>query len=55
MSNASRGSRLVSGSRGQAMAEYALILVTIAAIAIALFNNADTIVAALVHNVVILF
>jgi Flp pilus assembly pilin Flp len=37
--------------RGQTMAEYALILATIAIISIALVNNAGTIVKALVDNV----
>ncbi len=47
--------KLASISRGQTMAEYALILVTIAVVAAALVQNAGTIVNALVNNVVALF
>jgi len=43
--------RLRTLARGQTMAEYALILATIAIISIALVNNAGTIVKALVDNV----
>jgi len=38
-------------SRGQTMTEYALILATIAAIAVALINNAGTIISLLVGKV----
>jgi Flp pilus assembly pilin Flp len=48
-------SRLAAGSRGQTMAEYALILVTIAVVAAALVQNAGTIIKALVNNVSALF
>jgi Flp pilus assembly pilin Flp len=47
--------KLASVSRGQTMAEYALILATIAVVAAAFVQNAGTIVNALLHNVVILF
>ena len=43
--------RLRALARGQTMAEYALILATIAIISIALVNNAGVIVKALVDNV----
>jgi Flp pilus assembly pilin Flp len=42
-------------SRGQTMAEYALILVTIAAVCVGLVTNAGTIISALVNNVDSLF
>jgi len=44
-------SRLAAGSRGQTMAEYALILVTIAVVAASLFTRASTILTELIHNV----
>jgi len=44
-------SRLAAGSRGQTMAEYALILVTIAVVAAGLLTNAGTIVTELIHGV----
>ena len=44
-------SRLVAGSRGQTMTEYALILVTIAVVAAGLVTNAGTIVTELVGHV----
>ena len=47
--------RILEGSRGQTMAEYALILVTIAVVAAALVQSAGTIVLELVHNVSLLF
>ncbi len=47
--------KLASSSRGQTMAEYALILVTIAVVAAALVQNAGTIVTSLLHNVISLF
>jgi Flp pilus assembly pilin Flp len=47
--------RLIANSRGQTMAEYALILVTIALVASALVQNAGTIVKTLVDNVSGLF
>jgi len=47
--------RITANSRGQTMAEYALILVTIAVVAAALVQNAGTIVKALVLNVSALF
>ena len=43
--------RLVASSRGQTMAEYALILATIALVAAALVQNAGTIVKELVNGV----
>jgi len=43
--------RLKVVSRGQTMAEYALILATIALVAAALVTNAGAIVNSLVHNV----
>lgn len=42
-------------SRGQTMAEYALILATIAVVATAFVQNAGTIVSTLVNHVVTLF
>jgi Flp pilus assembly pilin Flp len=47
--------KLVATSRGQTMAEYALILATIALVAAALVNNAGVIVNSLVNNVCSLF
>jgi Flp pilus assembly pilin Flp len=47
--------RLIANSRGQTMAEYALILVTIAVVATALVQNAGTIIEALVNHVSALF
>jgi Flp pilus assembly pilin Flp len=47
--------KLVASSRGQTMAEYALILATIALVATALVQNAGTIVNALVNHVCTLF
>jgi len=47
--------RILEGSRGQTMAEYALILATIALVAAALIQNAGTIVTELVNNVCSLF
>ena len=47
--------RLRKNSNGQTMAEYALILVTIAVVAAALFQSASTILEALVSNVSSLF
>ncbi|MGB8685129.1 MAG: hypothetical protein WCD12_19775 [Candidatus Binatus sp.] len=41
--------------RGQTMAEYALILATIALVAAALYQNASTILDSLVNNVCTLF
>jgi len=46
---------LIASSRGQTMTEYALILVTIAVIAVALVGNAGTIINALVNGVDALF
>jgi Flp pilus assembly pilin Flp len=43
--------RLIASSRGQTMAEYALILVTVAVVAVALVNNAGTILSELVGTV----
>jgi Flp pilus assembly pilin Flp len=42
-------------SRGQTMAEYALILATIALVASALYQNASTILDSLVYHVCTLF
>ena len=47
--------KLIASSRGQTMAEYALILVTIAVVATALVQNAGTIIKALINNVSALF
>jgi Flp pilus assembly pilin Flp len=47
--------RLIASSRGQTMAEYALILVTIAVVAAGLVQNAGTIVKTIVDNVSTLF
>ena len=43
--------RLLSGSRGQTMAEYALILVTVAVIAAALVQTAGTNILGLIDEV----
>ena len=43
--------RVVASSRGQTMAEYALILATIAVVATALVQNAGTIVTIIVSHV----
>jgi len=55
MSQAKTVYRLAMNSRGQTMGEYALILATIAVIAVALVNSAGTIVSTLVNNVISLF
>ena len=55
MSRQKRVYRSKVGPRGQTMAEYALILVTIAVVAAALFQSASTILEALVSNVSSLF
>lgn len=47
--------KLIASSRGQTMAEYALILVTIAVVATGLVQNAGTIVTAIVNHVSTLF
>ena len=47
--------RTIASSRGQTMAEYALILATIALVSIALAQSAGTIVVSLVNNVCSLF
>jgi Flp pilus assembly pilin Flp len=47
--------RLAAGSRGQTMAEYALILATIAVVATAFVSSAGTIVTELVGHVSALF
>jgi Flp pilus assembly pilin Flp len=41
----------IVNSRGQTMTEYAMILVTVAAVAIALVQNAGSIITALVNRV----
>ncbi len=46
--------KLIESSRGQTMAEYALILVTIAVIAAALVQTAGVNITGLIHNVVVL-
>jgi len=46
---------LTKKSRGQTMAEYALILVTIAVVAAALVQTAGTNIMGLLHNVISLF
>ena len=55
MSQAKRVYRLSLNSRGQTMAEYALIVATIALICVALVNSAGTIVNSIVNNVISLF
>jgi Flp pilus assembly pilin Flp len=47
--------RLITNPRGQTMAEYALILATIAAISVALVQSAGVILNTIVHTVVHLF
>jgi Flp pilus assembly pilin Flp len=47
--------RLRAGSRGQTIAEYAMILATIAVVSVALVQNAGTIVTELVNHVSALF
>ena len=47
--------RRIASSRGQTMAEYALILATVALVVTGLIQNAGTIVNELVNNVCILF
>jgi len=44
--------KLKAISRGQTMAEYALILVTIAVVAAGLVTNAATILTSLINNVI---
>jgi Flp pilus assembly pilin Flp len=51
MSQRSRVYWSIVTSRGQTMAEYALILAAIATVAVALVQNAGTILTELVHNV----
>ena len=51
MSHQTRVYWLIKNPRGQTMAEYALILVTIAVVATALVQNAGTIIKTLVDNV----
>jgi len=51
MSRQSRVNQSIENSRGQTMAEYALILATIAAVCVALVDNAGTIVNELVNHV----
>jgi len=47
--------RLIASSRGQTMAEYALILVTVAVVAAGLVQSAGTIVNTIVNHVTTLF
>ena len=54
MRHKTRVYRLLASPRGQTMAEYAMILATIALIAAALFTSAGTIVTELVHGVSVL-
>jgi Flp pilus assembly pilin Flp len=54
MSRRKRVFKLIASSRGQTMAEYALILVTIAVIAAALVQTAGVNINGLIHNVVVL-
>lgn len=51
MSQLKRVHRQIVSPRGQTMTEYALILATIAAVAIGLIQNAGTIVTTLVNRV----
>jgi Flp pilus assembly pilin Flp len=51
MSQLKRACREIVSQRGQTMTEYALILATIAAVLITLFENAGTIVTLLVSHV----
>jgi len=55
MSQAKKIVRLPLNSRGQTVAEYALIVATIAVICITLVNSAGTIVTSIVNNVISLF
>jgi len=55
MSRQKRVVRPTEDSRGQTMAEYAMILATIAAVSVALVTNAGTIVTTLVSHVSALF
>jgi Flp pilus assembly pilin Flp len=55
MSQAKKVPRLPLNSRGQTVAEYALIVATIAVVCIALVNSAGTIVSSIVNNVISLF
>jgi len=55
MSRRKRVFKLIKSSRGQTMAEYALILVTIAVVATALVQTAGTNIEGLLHNVIGLF
>jgi Flp pilus assembly pilin Flp len=55
MSQAKRVYWLPFNSRGQTVAEYALIVATVAVICIALVNSAGTIVTSIVNNVISLF
>lgn len=54
MSRRDRALQSLATSRGQTMAEYALILATIAMISVALVSNAGTILTELVHTVSVL-
>jgi len=51
MSSSGTVPRLSSHSRGQTMTEYALILVTVAAVLVALIQNAGTLLTTLVNNI----
>lgn len=55
MRHQTRVIRILAGSRGQTMAEYALILATIAVVATAFVQDAGTIVSELVSHVSALF
>jgi Flp pilus assembly pilin Flp len=55
MRHQTRVYRLFANSSGQTMAEYALILATIAIVVSALYQSASTILTSLVHNVSNLF
>jgi Flp pilus assembly pilin Flp len=55
MSRRKRVCKLIATSRGQTMAEYALILGTIAIVATAFVQNAGVIVNTLVNHVITLF
>jgi Flp pilus assembly pilin Flp len=54
MSRQKRDFKLIASSRGQTMAEYALILVTIAVVAAALVQTAGVNINGLIHNVTVL-
>jgi len=54
MRHKTRVYRLLASPRGQTMAEYALILATIALVVTALYDSAGTIVTELVHGVSLL-